>query len=74
MKRADTAALKAAMLVAADAIIAAEPELTRIDKVIGDGDHGIGMKTGFTAIRRQLEKTDYSTPYDLFHACGLCLV
>ena len=34
MKRADTAALKAAMLVAADAIIAAEPELTRIDKVI----------------------------------------
>ena len=41
MNRADTAALKAAMLVAADAIIAAEPELTRIDKVIGDGDHGI---------------------------------
>ena len=74
MNRADTAALKAAMLVAADAIIDAEPELTRIDKVIGDGDHGIGMKTGFTAIRRQLEKTDYSTPYDLFHACGLCLV
>ena len=45
MNRADTAALKSAMLVAADAIIDAEPELTRIDKVIGDGDHGIGMKT-----------------------------
>ena len=74
MNRADTAALKAAMLTAADAIIAAEPELTRIDKVIGDGDHGIGMKTGFTAIRRELQKTDYSSPFDLFHACGICLV
>ena len=74
MNRADTAALKTAMLTAADAIIAAEPELTRIDMVIGDGDHGIGMKTGFTAIRRELEKTDYPSPFALFHACGLCLV
>lgn len=74
MNRADTAALKAAVLAAADAIIAAEPELTRIDMVIGDGDHGIGMKTGFSAIKRELEKTDYPTPYALFHACGLCLV
>lgn len=74
MKTADTAALKHAMLTAADAIIAAEPELTRIDMVIGDGDHGIGMKTGFIAIRRELERTDYPTPYALFHGCGLCLV
>ena len=74
MNRADTAALRAAMLTAADAIIAAEPELTRIDNVIGDGDHGIGMKTGFTAVQKELEKTDYSSPYALFHACGLCLV
>lgn len=74
MNRADTSALKAAMLTAADAIVAAEPELTRIDSVIGDGDHGIGMKTGFTAIRRELEKSEYPSPYELFHACGLCLV
>ena len=74
MKRADTAALKAAMITAADAIIAAEPELTRIDMIIGDGDHGIGMQTGFSANRRELERTDYPSPYALFHACGLCLV
>ena len=74
MNRADTAALKAAMITAAEAIIAAEPELTRIDMVIGDGDHGIGMKTGFTAIRRELRDNEYPTPYALFHACGLCLV
>ena len=74
MNRADTAALKAAMLTAADAIISAEPELTRIDMVIGDGDHGIGMKTGFTALKRQLAGEDYPSPFALFHACGLCLV
>ena len=74
MERADTAALKSAMITAADAIIAAEPELTRIDRVIGDGDHGIGMKTGFTAVRRQLEQEEYALPDDLFHACGRCLV
>ena len=74
MNRADTIALKAAMIAAADEIIAAEPELTRIDMVIGDGDHGIGMKTGFTALKRELLANDYDSPYALFHACGLCLV
>ena len=74
MKTADTEALKRAMLTAADEIIAAEPELTRIDMVIGDGDHGIGMKTGFTALRQMLQENRYSTPFELFHACGLCLV
>ena len=74
MNRADTSALKGAMIAAADAIIAAEPELTRVDMVIGDGDHGIGMKTGFTALKRELQSNDYDSPYALFHACGLCLV
>ena len=74
MERADTSALRSAMIAAADAIIAAEPELTRVDMVIGDGDHGIGMKTGFTALRRELLANDFDSPYALFHACGLCLV
>ena len=74
MDTADTRALQQAMAAAADAIIAAEPELTRIDMVIGDGDHGIGMKTGFTALKRELAAAAYPSPYALFHACGLCLV
>lgn len=74
MQTADTYALKVALIAAADAIIAAEPELTRIDMVIGDGDHGIGMKTGFTALKRELSENDYPSPFGLFHACGLCLV
>jgi dihydroxyacetone kinase-like protein len=74
MDKANATALKTAMIAAADAIVAAEPELTRVDMVIGDGDHGIGMKTGFTALRRELLANDYESPYALFHACGLCLV
>ena len=74
MEKANIEALRSAMISAASAVIAAEPELTRIDSVIGDGDHGIGMKTGFSAVKRELETVRYETPYDLFHACGLCLV
>ena len=66
--------LKTAMISAAEAIIAAEPELTRIDSIIGDGDHGIGMKTGFSVLRENLLETSFTTPYALFHAAGLCLV
>lgn len=74
MNRADIQTLRRAMITAADGIIAAEPELTRIDTVIGDGDHGIGMKLGFTALRSELENGNYDTPYALFHVCGFCLV
>lgn len=74
MKEADTRAIQAMMISAADAIIAAEPELTRIDQVIGDGDHGTGMKTGFSAMKRELQAGSYPNSYELFHSCGLCLV
>lgn len=74
MNRADTGTLKRTMIFTADGIIAAEPELTRIDTVIGDGDHGIGMKLGFTALKAELERGEYETPYRLFHDCGFCLV
>ena len=74
MNRADTRTLRRAMIYAAEGIVAAEPELTRIDTVIGDGDHGMGMKLGFTALKNELESGEYDTPYALFHACGLCLV
>ena len=74
MNRADISTLQRAMAFAADAIIAAEPELTRVDMVIGDGDHGIGMKTGFSALEKELRAGSYADPYELFHACGLGLV
>lgn len=69
-----TKQLQDALACAARQIIAAEPYLTEVDTVIGDGDHGLGMKAGFTALSRHLSQTTYETPYALLHASGLCLV
>jgi len=38
-----------ALAMALAAVEAAEPELTRLDAAVGDGDHGAGMVRGFTA-------------------------
>lgn len=40
-------------------IIEKEPYLTEIDSVIGDGDHGTGMKRGCEAVRKLLMKNRY---------------
>lgn len=44
--KAATKALKAGL----DAVVAAEPDVTRFDSVVGDGDCGIGLKRGALAI------------------------
>lgn len=42
----DTAVVKKALTTALENVIAAEPEITRYDTVVGDGDCGIGLKRG----------------------------
>ena len=37
-----------------EAIIENEPYLTELDQKIGDGDHGINMKLGFTSVKDTL--------------------
>ncbi len=74
MDRISTARLQSALMCAAREIVEAEPYLTEVDTVIGDGDHGTGMKAGFSALQKQLSQQAYETPYDLLHASGLCLV
>lgn len=46
----NTPQLKQMMLSTAHQMIACEPMLTELDQAIGDGDHGIGMKRGFSAL------------------------
>lgn len=41
---------KTMMLFTAQKMVESEPTLTALDQVIGDGDHGIGIKRGFTAV------------------------
>lgn len=74
MNTISTKQLQAALACAARRIIEAEPNLTEMDTIIGDGDHGTSMKAGFSALEQQLAETEYASPYDLLHASGLCLV
>ena len=74
MKAADTEALRQALVSASDAVIAAEPLLTRTDTVIGDGDHGITVKRGFSVLKKELAEGRSGSPCALFHACGISLL
>lgn len=55
---------KQMMLFTADKMVESEPTLTALDQVIGDGDHGIGMQRGFSAIRVLLQDPAFN-PRDL---------
>ncbi|PNS17643.1 hypothetical protein CAC42_3038 [Sphaceloma murrayae] len=48
---------KTALGAALEAVIAAEPEITRYDTVVGDGDCGIGLKRGAEAVQKVLSST-----------------
>lgn len=58
----------------ADKIISQEPMLTEIDSKIGDGDHGIGMKIGFTALKEQLPDVEPKSINDLFKWTGMTIL
>lgn len=74
MKEITVSKLQEAMLSVADEIIKNEPYLTEVDTIIGDGDHGTGMKRGFTALRAMLTQSRFQTADELFKAVGMELV
>ncbi|KAF4551156.1 Dihydroxyacetone kinase-like protein 2 [Elsinoe fawcettii] len=48
---------KSALGAALEAVIVAEPEITKYDTVVGDGDCGIGLKRGAEAVQKVLSST-----------------
>ena len=66
--------MQAAIVAACDTIIANEPYLTQIDTIIGDGDHGTGMRDGFSVLRDTLKQNDYPDVYALMREAGVVLV
>lgn len=58
----------------ADAIIAAEPELTDADRNLGDGDHGLGMKRGMTAVKEKLSEGGIESVGKAFMAVGMAMM
>lgn len=59
---------------ASEEICNSESYLTEIDNVIGDGDHGIGMKRGFGAVLELLSGTSFANICDVGYFTGLELV
>lgn len=55
---------KALLLYTAEKMMASEPTLTELDLKIGDGDHGLGMLRGFTAVRDLLQQENFQ-PKDI---------
>lgn len=68
-------AVKSMLLAVADQIIANEPFLSEADRNLGDGDHGLGMQRGFTAVKEKLAETSPSDGIDkLFSAAGMAMI
>jgi dihydroxyacetone kinase-like protein len=67
--------VKAMLLAVADQIIASEPLLSEADRNLGDGDHGLGMQRGFTAVKEKLAGVDSADGIDkLFGAAGMAMI
>ncbi|KAF2451816.1 dihydroxyacetone kinase [Karstenula rhodostoma CBS 690.94] len=54
--RLDDSFAKSALTTALQRLIAAEPDVTNYDTIVGDGDCGIGLKRGAEAILQMLEQ------------------
>ena len=74
MKTIGVRKLKQMLLQAADEIVKNEPYLTEIDAIIGDADHGIGMKRGFGSVRGMLLESEFETVDEMLKSVGIELV
>ncbi|KAK4159006.1 Dak1 domain-containing protein [Cladorrhinum sp. PSN259] len=52
--RMESGAAQKALIRGLENVIAAEPEITRYDTIVGDGDCGIGMKRGAEAVLKHI--------------------
>ena len=66
--------VKAMLLLVADRIIAAEPELSLADRNLGDGDHGLGMQRGMTAVKEKLNAGDAESIEKAFANTGMAMM
>lgn len=63
------------LLAVADSVIANEPYLSEADRNLGDGDHGLGMQRGFTAVKEKLAGMNPEEGIDkLFSAAGMAMI
>jgi len=56
----DPETTKTALIAALERVIAAEPDITKYDTIVGDGDCGIGLKRGAEAVLKLISDTKLS--------------
>jgi len=61
-------------LFVAEKLIACQDILTEADRVIGDGDHGVGMARGFEAVQLKLSNATFSSLDEIFKSVGTILL
>ena len=66
--------VKEMIVAVCDKIIASEALLSEADRILGDGDHGLGMQRGFTAAKLQLEALQPETVGSVFTTTGMTLM
>jgi dihydroxyacetone kinase len=66
-------AIDIAIRAAAEALIAAAPRLTELDRVVGDGDLGLSLARGAQAVQEERSSYRLDDPAATLHALGLTL-
>ena len=57
-----------------EGMVESKDVLTQADRMIGDGDHGVGMARGFEAVRQKLEGQAFAGIDDLLKTVGMALM
>ncbi len=70
----DAAGMRAWVAGIASAVAAERDRLTELDAAIGDGDHGVNLARGFTAVSAALSGSDADTPGGVAILIGRTLI
>lgn len=70
----DRDAILAWLALAADRLEAAKADLGELDRPIGDGDHGVNMARGFTAVRAKLAAEPPADPAAALRSAAMILL
>ncbi|GIF36669.1 dihydroxyacetone kinase subunit DhaL [Actinoplanes xinjiangensis] len=70
----DVALATAWLRAVAESVDADADELTKLDSAIGDGDHGVNLRRGFTAVAALLDGTAFTSVGDVFVRAGGTLI
>lgn len=61
-EQVDSALVRRWLSATADVVVAEREQLTQLDAAIGDGDHGVNMSRGMTAVREALAGSSPGAP------------